>query len=460
MNSVQKAEKIINLLQEEAFAQFPVFPEAFGLLQLQPCILQEGPISTDGTHLFFDADQVCTLFQKNAAMLRWIYLHVFLHVLFGHHKKASKHSQFFAVLPLESEAILSADETADLEVSVLAWMLTKSCSGNTLSYFTPSKQLHDFFSAEYECGNRRTTDIQEGTIQTVLEDKLCLLQPLLHCDSHEKWMNPAADASAETARVSGTNNHFGMHRNPFLSTEQIQQKVFTHALKQTGQHGSRHGKGTGGTEEEAELQSREELDYSTFLHQFMVAREEAILDTDSFDYIPYYYGFSQYGNMPFIEPLEYKEVNRLDELAIAIDTSASCSGRIVRRFLEETWSILRQKENFFSKMRLHLIQCDSMIQEYRIFTSAEELEEAIPDFRVRGLGNTDFTPVFELLEKQIQAGEIRSLRGLLYFTDGDGIFPRTAPSFDTAFVFLNQATEKHEIPDWAIRLNLNLPDEL
>lgn len=53
-----------------------------------------------------------------------------------------------------------------------------------------------------------------------------------------------------------------------------------------------------------------------------------------------------YGNLPLIEPLEYKEVNRLEELVIAIDTSGSCDGETVRRFLEETYSILSEKENF------------------------------------------------------------------------------------------------------------------
>ena len=163
--------------------------------------------------------------------------------------------------------------------------------------------------------------------------------------------------------------------------------------------------------------------------------------------------------IPFIEPLEYTEVNRLDELAIAIDTSGSCSGRIVRRFLEETWSILRQRENFFAKMRLHLIQCDCMIQEHRIFTSVEEWETALSDLKILGHGNTNFQPVFEYLEKLTAKKEIRRLRGLLYFTDGDGIFPDKAPAWDTAFVFLNQQTEKHAIPRWAIRLNLHLPED-
>ncbi|MFQ7786761.1 MAG: hypothetical protein ACLRIP_01095 [Blautia massiliensis (ex Durand et al. 2017)] len=56
-----------------------------------------------------------------------------------------------------------------------------------------------------------------------------------------------------------------------------------------------------------------------------------------------------YGNLPLIEPLEYKEVNRLEELVIAIDTSGSCDGETVRRFLGETYSILSEKENFSIK---------------------------------------------------------------------------------------------------------------
>ena len=56
-----------------------------------------------------------------------------------------------------------------------------------------------------------------------------------------------------------------------------------------------------------------------------------------------------YGNIPLIEPLEYKEVNRLEELVIAIDTSGSCSGETVQRFLGETYGILSEKENFFQQ---------------------------------------------------------------------------------------------------------------
>ena len=78
---------------------------------------------------------------------------------------------------------------------------------------------------------------------------------------------------------------------------------------------------------------RSGCDYRKLLKQFSRPREEVELDTESFDYIFYHYGMEHYKNLPLIEPLEYKEVNRLEELVIAIDTSASCSRETVQHFL-------------------------------------------------------------------------------------------------------------------------------
>ena len=47
----------------------------------------------------------------------------------------------------------------------------------------------------------------------------------------------------------------------------------------------------------------------------------------------------------FLEPLEYTEAKKLEELVIAIDTSASCKRPTVQRFLQETYAVLGQ-ENF------------------------------------------------------------------------------------------------------------------
>ena len=70
--------------------------------------------------------------------------------------------------------------------------------------------------------------------------------------------------------------------------------------------------------------------------KFAVLKEEVYVDEDSFDYAFYTYGLSLYGNMPLVEPLEYKEQHKIEDFVIVIDTSMSCSGELVKRFLEET----------------------------------------------------------------------------------------------------------------------------
>ena len=85
------------------------------------------------------------------------------------------------------------------------------------------------------------------------------------------------------------------------------------------------------------LKEDRQYDYREFLRKFAVFREELTVDPDSFDYNFYTYGLSLYGNMPLIEPLETREVKKVSEFVIVIDTSMSCQGDLVKRFLEETY---------------------------------------------------------------------------------------------------------------------------
>ena len=54
---------------------------------------------------------------------------------------------------------------------------------------------------------------------------------------------------------------------------------------------------------------------------------------------------------------------------------------------------------------------------------------------------------------------VRDIKGLLYFTDGDGIYPRSAPAYATAFVYLNDRLNKGKAPEWVRTLNLHLDRE-
>lgn len=210
----------------------------------------------------------------------------------------------------------------------------------------------------------------------------------------------------------------------------------------------------GGMMQNLRAVTREKYDYSEFLRKFSVLGEVMKVNEDEFDYIFYTYGMKLYGKMPLIEPLEYKEVKRIKEFVIAIDTSGSVQGDIVQTFLQKTYNILKQQESFFTKINLHIIQCDAEIQEDHKITCQEEFDEYLKTMKIRGLGGTDFRPVFDYVERLRKEKEFVNLKGLIYFTDGYGTFPERKPDYHTAFVFVDDEYNNPEVPVWAIRLVL------
>src|SRR5699024_10662059 len=144
------------------------------------------------------------------------------------------------------------------------------------------------------------------------------------------------------------------------------------------------------------------------------------------------YGLRRYGNMPLIEPLETREARRIRDLVIAIDTSMSTSGEQVRQFLSYTYTILKESESFFRTFRLRLLQCDDQLRADQLITNEEDLRESMEHFQLTGQSATDFRPVFDHVEALRRKGELRDMRGLLYFTDGLGVYPTRRPDYDTA----------------------------
>ena len=219
------------------------------------------------------------------------------------------------------------------------------------------------------------------------------------------------------------------------------------------------GKGAGLLTQNLREVNRERYDYSEFLKKFAVRAEMMKLNPDEFDYNFYTYGFALYENMPLIEPLEYREVKRIREFVIAIDTSGSTSGSLVQTFVQKTYNILKSTESFFSKINLHIIQCDAEIQEDVKITTQQEFDAYLKQMQLHGLGGTDFRPVFAYVNHLVDKKEFDNLKGLIYFTDGYGSFPQKMPSYDTAFVFVEDeqnpsTSNNYEVPSWAMKLVL------
>lgn len=308
--------------------------------------------------------------------------------------------------------------------------------------------LHIFMEPEedVEMWNRECDQFVENLIDSACEERKCR-----SLDGRNREIQKDKAASSDNGRFD---DHRIWRRNTgSASGGRRKKEKWERILAYTSQNKtgtqSRAGSQSNSQQEELDGIYRSKYDYRKFLKQFCRLREEVELDTESFDYIFYRFGMEHYGNLPLIEPLEYKEVNRLEELVIAIDTSGSCSRETVQRFLGETYSILSEKENFFSRMKVYIVQCDCFVQKVDVIHSEEEWKEYSRQITIQGRGGTDFRPVFELIRQEKEKKELKNLRALIYFTDGDGIYPRQKPDYETAFVFLKRTDKMKLVPSWA-----------
>lgn len=382
---------------------------------------------TDGSFLFYDPDMLFARYRRNPVLVNRAYLHIVLHCLFRHLWK-----------PKRGDAGLW-DLACDIAMESVTDSLTQRCVR-----LAPSWLRQNFYGALREKTNLFTAE----TVYDALE-KMGLsggqrlqLEREFRIDDHSFWPDPEKRPPA------------GMPR-PRQKWEDISRKMQTD-METFSRDPAKQSQAL---LEQVRVENRQRYDYRKFLKKFTVLREEPKLDPDTFDPVFYSYGMRVYGNMPLIEPQETRESRKIEEFVIAVDTSMSCSGKLVREFLRQTYSILRDAESFFRKVNIHIVQCDEKVRSDRKIESSEELEDYMNHFRLIGNGGTDFRPVFRYVESLLEQGEFRRLKGLIYFTDGRGVFPARRPPYDTAFVFLREDYSDADVPPWAIKLILT-PEDL
>ena len=287
-------------------------------------------------------------------------------------------------------------------------------------------------------------------------DKLQVLTALFKADDHRLWYLSDEEKAAMGLLDSGGGD-WGDGGSAALSRLElagvwtdISERMSIDLISFSKQRGTEAGLLTQNLKEV----NRERYNYEEFLKKFAVRGEIMKINPDEFDYNFYTYGLSLYGNLPLIEPLEYKDVKRIKDFVIAIDTSGSVAGELVQTFVQKTYNILKTTESFFTKINLHMIQCDAAIQEDIKITDQREFDDYLKNMKLHGFGGTDFRPVFSYVNSLIECGEFDNLKGLIYFTDGYGEFPAKKPPFDAAFVFIDEGNEPPKVPAWAIKLVL------
>lgn len=447
----QIAEKIIKLSRNSIMVKMRFLDVA--LFNLDPK-QEETTYMTDGRNLYYGVEHLLSRYLQSAALVMHDIMHILLHCIFRH----------FYVNTYAVDHTLW-DLATDIAVENLIYELDLGVNSEPPAELRTIRTHVKEMTAEkiYRYLKGQSAAIRNKDLRSsFVVDDHSLWYRSHELQQFEETENSDSNDGNGSDNGSGTNSDTSIKQHEearFMSIQQLAEMWESISKRvqvdmETASLGKVAGVGAGGLLQNLKAINRERYDYATFLKKFSTFGEAMKINDDEFDYIFYTYGLKKYGNMPLIEPLEYKEVKRIKEFVIAIDTSGSVAGDLVQRFLQKTYNILKQEDSFFTRFNLHIVQCDAVIQESVKITNQDEFDEYIKVMKLKGFGGTDFRPVFEYVNKMIENGEFTNLKGMIYFTDGYGTFPDKKPDYNTAFVFIRNKYDNPFVPPWAIKLVL------
>ena len=384
-------------------------------------------IGTDGLKIAYEPHYLADLYRENPMLVNRVYLHMVFHCIFRHLFRPCPEDRELWNLSCDMavEALIDGMHHRSIRMGVHPFRRAVYDElRKTLKVLTAEGIYRELKKADYR-PEQRARMVQEFCI-----------------DDHTYWPAPPEEEGPKPP-------------SPLMAKLKKHWKDVSDRMQTELSIGREAGTEDGDLSDELAVENRERYDYRTFLKKFAVLKEEMQIDPDSFDYVFYSYGLRMYGNMPLIEPQEWKETHKIEEFVIVIDTSMSCSGDLVRKFLEETYHILAETESFFRKVHIRILQCDDAVRADQLITTGEELKQYMDHLQLYGDGGTDFRPAFTYVQQLIDQGEFENLKGLLYFTDGKGTFPRKRPPYDAAFILFREDYKEVSVPPWAIRLMLD-----
>ena len=397
-------------------------------------------IGTDGQVIYFQPRMLGNLYKRNRILVNRGYLHMVFHCIFRH----------FAWKGMETEKDRQEPEEncrnremrlRDLSCDIAVEHIIDGMNYRSIRFSRSLLRRETYRLLEKEKKTLNAQRIYRILSQWNLnEPNLLKLEQEFRTDDHKYWESKKPDSKP----------------NPMLSKKwgEINDGIETDLETFSQEAGERSGDFL----EQVRAENADRYDYKEFLRKFAVFHEELAVDEDTFDYNFYTYGLRLYGNMPLIEPVESKEVKKVEEFVVVIDTSMSCSGELVRRFLNETYDVLSENESFFTKINVHILQCDEKVHTDKKITSQKEMKEYMEHLKLYGDGGTDFRPAFERVNRLIEEKEFQNLKGMIYFTDGFGIYPKKMPPYKTAFVFMEDNYRDVDVPAWAMKLILREED--
>lgn len=435
----QLGKKLLLYSRRELYLSMRFFGAALEALPLQMRKDIRG-LGTEGEVLYFHTPMLAAMYEENSAILHRTCLHLLLHCLFYH--------------PFQKQNRCKAldDELWDIacDIAVESVLDELQLQTKCVAKLQSEQRGECYGWLREQCPVLTAEGIYYQLERSVLsfEQRQRFIKQF-YADDHALWETKRNKEDKKENKKKQDESEIMSPPPKWKKLNEAVQAELELALRKAGRE-------AGTLVQVLKLENRKRQNLGQFLRKFAVTREELVCDEDSFDLNFYTYGLSLYGNLPLVEPLETKEANKIEEMAIVIDTSGSCSGEAVKSFLEQTYAILKEKDSFFKKFILHVIQADVRVAADTVITSEEEFAKLMGHFEVSGFGGTDFRPAFDYVGQLREKGELSALKGLLYFTDGIGTYPKKRPDYKVAFVFLKKLGDIRDVPvpPWAERLIL------
>ncbi|MBQ9592960.1 MAG: metallopeptidase [Lachnospiraceae bacterium] len=378
-------------------------------------------LGTDGVTLFYQPMQLSQRFMYEPVAVNRLYLHCLLHGLLRHMEGA------------EGRDAELWDAACDAAAEYIIDHLDYPCVRRLVS---PRRE------AVYRLLEEQLRVVTAEGVYHLLEQGSLEADPMeFLADDHALWRSGDAKEQDREEKAQEFRE----------ASEKVKTAMETYVRDQ--------GEKAGALRAAIGVQNRRKMRYREFLRKFARVREEMKIDVDSFDYIFYHLGMEMFGNMPLIEELESKEEAKVRSFVIAVDTSGSTAGDLVRAFLAQTAQILAEVTGESRACEVYVVQADAKVQEAVRIRDAAEMKAYLEQMTVKGFGGTDFRPVFALVEELRARGELKDLQGLIYFTDGYGTYPARRPGYPTAFVFAGADAVLAKVPPWAMRVVIE-EDEL
>lgn len=443
------AEKVLNKVQEAIMKKYCIMTPVIMSMKLRP-VSKECVLETDGQTIYYQPDQICRMAgEKRMGELQKWYMHLILHGILFHYVDYRKYS----VLTLANAVF---DLEVDLFLSKLEGLPGLCLEGND------NYHNRDF---DIEMLLEEGADI---LYEAALESKE--LRRAIYCrakaafrDHHENWEKTPGrmiqqDLLRNGAPGGGADGGGGRTKEEKEQIRRFWTSMMQDCMLQTGlslnelvgrlkgEKGT-YGDVSMGMGDVVEKDDSQPLDYVSVLRNFFREREVCRMDPENFDRDYYALGLDLYDDIALLEPREEGEKISAGTIVLAIDTSGSCAGDIIKKFLTETEGLLHTMTQVDYR-ELVVFQADAEIcSEVHL-----KPHDPIPDYScttIYGFGGTDFEPVFTRVE---ELNEESPVDVLIYLTDGDGIFPAEESPVKTFFVIPGSEEEVRGcaefIPDW------------